>query len=81
MSNELRYAQCRLEKPTPTGTLEQTSYLPVQFAVVGKVLKLRGDDGIWSDGWRVLSAGEPREIGDEESYLWRFAWANIREGP
>jgi len=36
----------------------QVTYLPEKYAVVGKPLKLKGDNGIWTNGWVVKSAGE-----------------------
>ena len=37
----IKYKQCELSK----GVSIQTSWLPVKFAVVGKFLKLKGDNG------------------------------------
>lgn len=53
-----RYRQCDLRKKTTTGELRQVSYIPEQYASQGKFLKLKGDDGEWTDGWKVVSAGE-----------------------
>lgn len=50
------YRQCRLEKKTPTGKLCQVSFIPAQFAVKDKVLKLR-EGGVWENGWVVIGAG------------------------
>ena len=44
--------------------MEQTSYIPEPFCVVGKVLKLRDEDGEWNDGWIVETAGKDRVDGD-----------------
>jgi hypothetical protein len=41
--------QCLLRN----GNLERTSFLPTQFAVAGKILKLKDDEGEWKDGWKV----------------------------
>ena len=40
--------QCILRK----GVKEQTAWIPVKFAIVGKILKLEDDDG-----WKVISTG------------------------
>lgn len=29
------------------------TWLPAQFCKVGNVLKLKNDDGSWTDGWKV----------------------------
>ena len=43
------------------------SWLPEQFAVVGKVLKLRNDKSeAWDDDWTVTAAGDNRV--DEPPY-------------
>lgn len=57
--NTTQYRQCDLRKKTATGEIRQVSYIPSEFAVVGKILKLRSpDDGEWTNGWKVCSAGE-----------------------
>jgi len=57
MSKKTKYRQCRLERRVGTRRIEQVTHLPEEFAVVGRVLKLK-DEGKWTDGWRVLTAGE-----------------------
>jgi hypothetical protein len=37
--------------------LQTTTYIPQQFAVIGRTLKLKGDDEIWVDGWVVERVG------------------------
>jgi hypothetical protein len=59
MSKVIRYRQCRVVKRIPNGECIQMSWLPAEFASVGKILKLRDDDGVWDDGWVV------REVGNE----------------
>jgi hypothetical protein len=49
MSKAAYYRQCRLRR----GNEETTSYIPEEFAVVGKVLRLRDDSGKWESGWVV----------------------------
>lgn len=47
------YTQCKLRKDN----LHQMSWIPSEFAKVGKVVKLRDeDDGKWDDGWIVEAA-------------------------
>jgi hypothetical protein len=54
---EEMYTQCRLKK----GTKEQMSWIPGEFAVAGKVVKLKdADTGNWDDGWIVEAAYSSR---------------------
>jgi len=48
------YRQCNLRN----GNSHTTSWLPEEYAVKGKVLKLKKDDESWEDGWIVESAGD-----------------------
>jgi hypothetical protein len=34
-----------------------TSWLPKTFAVLNKFVKIRGEDGRWDDGWKVVEVG------------------------
>ena len=55
MAKDVYYKQCRLERQEGTARVHRTTWLPVQFAVEGDSVKLK-DDGVWTDGWRVVSA-------------------------
>jgi hypothetical protein len=33
------------------------SWIPEQFAQVDKILKLRDEDKVWEDGWKVTAVG------------------------
>jgi hypothetical protein len=57
MAKELYYRQCHLQQQGKV-RWEQTSFIPEPYCVIGKILKLRDDDGNWSDGWKVMTAGE-----------------------
>ncbi len=49
------YCQCRLR----LGKRTQTTFLPVEYAMVGHTLKLRDrKTGTWQDGWLVETAGD-----------------------
>lgn len=50
------YAQCHLEK----GNLTQVSWIPKPYAVVGSVLKLKDDNGVWENGWVVKRCSATR---------------------
>lgn len=44
------YKQCKLKK----GNLHTTTYLPIEFAIKGRVVKIRPDaQSEWQDGWKV----------------------------
>lgn len=58
------YTQCRLRKLVDGGYLEQVAWIPTEFAVVGKSLKIReplsdrtSKMGDWVDGWVVMGRG------------------------
>lgn len=42
------YTQCQLKK----GNLRTVVWIPLEFAVLGKVLKIR-DENTWDNGWIV----------------------------
>lgn len=66
MSKHVFYRQCRLRKDYKNGSYsEQVSYIPEPFCVKGKVLKLRDADGVWDNGWVVMSASENRHADEE----------------
>ena len=60
------YKQCILQKQVDDKRIrEMTTFIPEQFAKVGKYLEiLEGEE--WSDGWRVKLASKVRL---EESYV------------
>lgn len=60
MAKVTYYRQCRLSKKIPTGEKRQMSWIPEEFAVLNKVLKLRDSDGKWEDGWVVTEASQTR---------------------
>jgi len=53
------YRQCKLQR----GCVNCTCWVPSQFAVKGKVLKIK-NEGKWEDGWTVEEAYKG-EISDE----------------
>lgn len=58
MSKEMLYRQCSLERKNPSGTTNTVSHIPIKYAVVGKILKLKNLNGEWEDSWVVTSVGE-----------------------
>jgi len=57
MSKKNYYRQCRLRKES---YLDQVSWIPEQFAVVNKIVKLRNEGEAWDDGWKVTGVGNTR---------------------
>ena len=61
------YRQCHLKKNDGEHIWEQVSWIPEPYCVVGKVLKLRDEDGRWDNGWKVTSAGPPSPAASVEA--------------
>lgn len=59
MKNKQEYVQCVLRK----NNLVRTSWIPKEFAIPGKILKLRDNDK-WDDGWQVEQAGSTTYLDD-----------------
>lgn len=57
-----QYTQCRLAKD---GRAEYVSWIPTEFAIPGKVVKLKFGQ-VWEDGWRVIGAGATKMGLDKE---------------
>lgn len=53
MAKHTTHTQCELQR----GTSKQTAWIPTGKAIVGSVIKVKEDTGLWSEGWQVLSAG------------------------
>lgn len=51
------YKQCCLRKPTLSGYKTTTTFLPEKFCIIGKVIKLKDNNGEWEDGWVVEAVG------------------------
>lgn len=53
------YKQCKLVRSMGEHAfMEQVSWIPKQYAVEGKTLKLKGAGGSWTDGWVVTLVGQ-----------------------
>lgn len=66
MSKKTFYRQCHLVKKTASGSdSHQTSWIPEKFAILGKVVKLRGPDDQWDDGWVVKTVSQTRREDDD----------------
>lgn len=54
------FRQCKLRKENAF----TTSYIPDQFAVLGRVLKLK-TGGEWDDGWTVIEVSSFRHLDED----------------
>ncbi|QEL20078.1 hypothetical protein [Limnoglobus roseus] len=54
------YRQCRLVKDMGQSQCVQVSWIPDQFAELGRTLKLRDEDKNWENGWVVRGVGRNR---------------------
>ena len=48
------FRQCRLELRSPGKVSSQVSWLPEKYAVKGKYLELKNEEGEWVNGWQVM---------------------------
>lgn len=53
------YRQCKLEWQEFPVMTQQVAWIPEEFAVVGKILKIKDEDG-----WRVTEVGSHRQSED-----------------
>jgi len=53
MSDINYHVQCQLER----GTERQTVWIPEDYAIVGNTVKLRDEEKVWHDGWKVVGTG------------------------
>ena len=49
MSKQVYYSQCKLKR----GNTETVCWIPEKYAIIGKVVKLKGLDEEWEEGWVV----------------------------
>ncbi|WP_286764267.1 MULTISPECIES: hypothetical protein [Rhodopirellula] len=65
MSRNVKYVQCAMRRNIAGGSVRTTSYIPQEFAKVGRVLRLKDDKVGWVDGWVVESVGDVIVEGDQ----------------
>ena len=58
MTKNVRYAQCSMRRIVAGASVVTTSYIPIQFAKIGRVLRLKDSDDRWVNGWVVESFGD-----------------------
>lgn len=54
----MRYRQCELHRKTEDSLVIRLTYLPERYARRNARLKLRDEEGVWTDGWTVVWVGE-----------------------
>ena len=64
MSRNVKYVQCAMRRNIAGGSVRTTSYIPTQFAKLGKMLKLKDEHDHWSNGWVVECVGDVIVEGD-----------------
>jgi hypothetical protein len=60
---ESRYKQCSLERNGE----HHMAWIPERFAVVGKYIKIKRDNGSWDDGWKVTGNGGDSSLSAKEA--------------
>ncbi|WP_442511659.1 hypothetical protein SH528x_003354 [Novipirellula sp. SH528] len=65
MSRNVKYVQCAMRRDIASGSVRTTSYIPQEFAKVGRVLRLKDDNVGWVDGWVVEFVGDEIVEGDQ----------------
>lgn len=78
MARVVHYRQCRLVKPTRTGSKVAVSWIPEPFAERDRVVKLKGDAGQWENGWVVREVGGNRLRGDQLPDFHELSKAHLR---
>ena len=65
MSRNVKYVQCAMKRNIAGGSVRTTSYIPQEFAKVGRVLRLKDDKVGWVGGWVVECVGDMIVEGDQ----------------
>jgi len=64
-NKEKFYCQCDLARPTDEGRQLMVSWIPEEIAKVGATVRLKDENGTWTEGWLVLAVYGRRPL----SYL------------
>lgn len=60
MSKGDTYAQCSMERKVSTGVQQHVAWIPNEFAVVGKYIRIKFEE-TWIDGWLVTGVGAKKD--------------------
>ena len=79
MSDRQNYRKCILHRDVHVGSIQvHQAYLPTQFAVIGRNLKLKFENG-WSTDWIVKDVGDSISMdkaelkrADEKLWSWKL---------
>jgi len=55
------YYQCTLQHNDGMTSSQIVSWIPQKYATIGKKLKVKTEDGSWTEGWIVTAVGNTRE--------------------
>lgn len=67
---DANYVQCSLQK----GNTHHMAWIPEQFAVVNKFIKIKNENDTWDDGWQVTYASENKlgaEAANQASQMYK----------
>ena len=71
MAKEEWFIQCRLTKEIPETNAIKTmvSWIPANIALPGKKVRLKEDDGTWTENWLVVNRGTTKISSQKASTL------------
>jgi len=75
MSQPIYYRQCHLARKAPSGEslVLMVSWIPEKYAIVGKWLKLKNEQGEWENHWQVTNVWtrktEEQVLAHERDYV------------
>jgi hypothetical protein len=72
MSKTKFYRQCQLSRREGTGHIQQVSFIPEEYAIIGNFIKLKNANDEWVDGWKIEHAGEKKDAKyvEENERVW-----------
>jgi hypothetical protein len=56
------FKQAYLKRDTKTGVQRSVSWIPENLAIPGQTIRLKNDDGTWTDPWLVTGTGDQRFV-------------------
>lgn len=70
------FSQCTLKKKnSERSTTQIVSWIPIEFAMKGKFLKLKNEAGDWENGWCVETVGftklDEKHLPDWRKGIWK----------
>lgn len=68
MSKIKFYHQCVLSRQNASSVSTLVSWIPEDFATIGRAVKLKSEDGTWVEGWKVREVGSRQEAAYVENH-------------